>query len=111
MKGLIAGIYESKEIGNCSNSGISKKCKKVTIVGKNIPEIFESDKNAPEVKIVTRTIGGQIYLHAEPIQKNEANEWLAGGSFIYSCDSRFPSRYPIALHDRQEIQLNEEATK
>jgi hypothetical protein len=27
---------------------------------------------------------------------------MAGGTFIYSSDSHFPSRYPIALHDRWE---------
>jgi hypothetical protein len=25
-----------------------------------------------------------------------------GGTFIYSSDSRFPSKYPIPLHDRVE---------
>ena len=110
MQGLTAGIYESKEIGNCSNGGISKHNKTVTIVGPGIPRIFDARPGAPAVKIVRRSFGGQSYIHAEPVNGKKADQvgWMAGGSFIYSCDSRFPSPYPIPLHDRQETaELND----
>jgi len=29
---------------------------------------------------------------------------MFGGNFIYTSDSRFPNKYPIAIHDRYEIQ-------
>jgi hypothetical protein len=29
---------------------------------------------------------------------------MAGGCFIYTCDSRMPGKAPIALHDRYETQ-------
>ena len=109
MKGLIVGIYQSKEIGNCSNHGISSEAKTVTIIGSGIPEIFEPSDLAPAVKIVKRNIAGE-YLHAEPLEGKNPKSigWMAGGSFIYSCDGRFPSDYPIPLHDRQEsLELND----
>lgn len=104
MKGLNAGILESKEIGNCSAGGLSSRCKSVTIIGEGIDEIFEATADSPAVKIVKRG----DYIHAEPVNKpiNGNIGWMAGGTFIYSCDSRFPAHYPIPLHDRQETQAN-----
>lgn len=109
MKGLTAGILESKQIGNCSNSGISSRIKAVTIVGE-IPKIFEADEKSPAVKIVRRMLCGRIYLHAEPIEsiKNGNVGYMMGGCFIWSSDSRFPSDYPIPLHDRQETSEQNE---
>ena len=103
--GLICGIFESKSIENCSNSGISAKYKNVLVIipGKNIGP-FEEREDMPTVKIVRRIIGGDEYVHAEPVKKGS---YMAGGSFIYSCDSRFReyvNEYPISLHDRQETQ-------
>lgn len=105
MKGLRASIYENKEFGNSSNKGISSKVKEVTVVGEGIPEIFQVNESAPAVKIIKRDIGGE-YLHAEPVEGKDPNTvgWMAGGAFIYSSDSRFPSKYPIGLHDRQESE-------
>jgi hypothetical protein len=60
MKGLICGILENKSIGNCSLNGISNRYKKVTLVGKGIPEIFEVTDDRPAVKLVYRTIGGRV---------------------------------------------------
>ena len=109
MKGLSASIYQSKEIGNCSNKGISSKCKSVILVGDGIPEIFEADDHSPAVRLVKRSgIGrnGSTYTHAEPVKGKDpkAIGWMDGGCFISSSDSRFPSDYPIPLHDRQESQ-------
>jgi len=103
-KGLICGIYESKEIGNCSNGGISSKYKDVLVIieGQDIGP-FEESEDRPTVKIVKRIICGEEYIHAEPTSIKGG--CMAGGCFIYSCDSRFMeaiSSYPISLHDRQE---------
>ena len=105
-KGLICEIYESKDIGNCSNGGISSTNKEVLVVMKEGEgQVFEEDEKRPTVKIVRRIIDGEEYVHAEPINAPEGIGWMMGGSFIYSCDSRFRNyvnEYPIALHDRQE---------
>ena len=54
MKGLLCDIYEGKKIGNCSNYGISSKCKWVVLTGEGIPEIFEPNDEHPEVKLIIR---------------------------------------------------------
>ena len=106
MKGQHCGIFESKSIGNCSMDGISARCKSVTLIGDGIAGVFEPDADAPAVKLVYRNIFGKEYVHAEPVEDVRSGNvgWMAGGSFIYTSDGRFPSQYPIALHDRQETQ-------
>jgi len=106
MKGFTAYILKDKK-GDCSNFGISSKCDKVTIIDENVPAMYEPTKEAPAVKIVRRTIYGEQYIHAEPIEQTSPKHrgWMAGGCFIYSCDSRFRqgvNAYPVSLHDRQE---------
>jgi len=103
MKGLIVGILEDKYIGNCSNAGISKTHKALVLVGDDIPQVFEATDDMPAVKLVRRNIGGVEYIHVQPVN-NSDRAYMAGGSFIYSTDSRFRSiiSYPISLHDRVE---------
>ena len=104
--GLICGIYESKNIGNCSNGGISSKYKDVLVIieGKDIGP-FEESEDRPTVRIVRRNFPSGEYIHAEPVS---IKGWcMAGGCFIYSSDARFMREiceYPISLHDRQETQ-------
>lgn len=103
MKGLHCDVYESKLIGNCSNHGVSSTHRQVTLVGPGIPEIFEADEKAPAVWLRKRKFGEREYIHAVPEEPGkETVWWMMGGSFIYTCDSRFPSDYPIPLHDRTE---------
>lgn len=102
--GLICGILESKWIGNCSNGGISSKHKAVVLVDAKGP--FDPAPDMPAVKLVHRVIFGKPYVHAEPLEDPPTGTigWMAGGCFIESCDGRFPSSYPIPLHDRCESQ-------
>ncbi len=113
-KGFIAGILENKEIGNCSNNGISAFHKSVTIVS-DIREcqIFETTPHdeliRPLVVIKKKVVCGEEHVYAEPIDDSEPGNvgWMMGGSFIWSSDSRFSehfSKQPIPLHDRQESQ-------
>lgn len=105
-KGLLCSVYKNPLYKGCSNGGISSKVDHVVLIGPGVPEIFEPTDDCPAVKLVRRNIGGKEYLHAEPIE--EGKETLigpmAGGSYIYTVDSRFPNLYPISLHDRYETQ-------
>ena len=97
--GLICGIYRSS-MQDCSLGGISSTAKEVLVI---LPAggPFDLDDAArlgiPVCKLVTRQIGGEQYLHVEPIGDGQ---WSAGGTYVASCDSRFPNRYPLSLHDR-----------
>lgn len=95
-------------ISDCTNGGVTSKNERVILVpeGVAIPE----NASLPVLKVVRRNIGGKPYLHAEPVNRPGAGTmgtWMAGGNFLYSCDSRFRtwvSEYPISVHDRSETQ-------
>lgn len=104
-KGFIADIFKPSS-GDCSNNGISHWNNEVTIVS-DVDECQVFDINpATELRrpiVVIKNKKG--YIYAEPIDEPEGVGWMMGGSFIYSCDSRFRrhfNTYPIPLHDRQE---------
>lgn len=97
MKGLIVKVYRNS-MPDCTNGGVSSTHDEVLLVGKGVPEVFESRDDMPVLKLVKRIIFGREYVHATPIDR----PGMFGGNFIYSSDSRFPNAYPIAVHDRVE---------
>jgi len=113
MNGLPCSIYESKPIGNCSAGGISERSKEVTLLGvhrldgtfERVEAPFSPSESAPPVIIQERKPCGKLYYSAYPCddEGNALDGWfMSGGTFIATCDSRFPFDYPIPLHDRQE---------
>jgi len=98
MKGLIANVYRAENY-NCTN-GVTSYCNSVLLVGNGIPELFEAD-GMPVLKVVRRNIVGREHIHAEPIEATRGNR-MFGGNFVYTSDGRFPSPYPIPVHDRVE---------
>ncbi len=106
MSGMHVSTLRSKH--DCTIGGLSSKHDTFTLVNPDVPEIFKADDSAPALRLVRRTIGGHLYLHAEPVfnPAPDAVGWMFGGNFIWSSDSRFPNPYPIAMHDRQETRIS-----
>ena len=109
-EGFPVSIYVNALFGECSNKGVSSRCKEVIIVdGINIDllelsthQIKVSDKS-PAVVIINKGSYGLIAVPLELI--NDKKQYQFGGSFIYSSDSRFTravSNAPIKLFDRVE---------
>jgi len=102
-QGLWCDILKNKnrDGDDCSNGGLSSRHKSVILLGYGP---FEPCAKAPAVRLVRRDIGGREYLHAEPVDPPPAGHtpYMAGGTFIHTCDGRFPSDYPIPLHDRTD---------
>ncbi len=108
-RGLRASIYKDKG-RDWSNSGLSSTVDEVTIIGEGIPPIFEATPDAPAVRVVSRRLfgGRETYVHIEP---QAPGQYMMGGCFIHTSDSRFRelvNRYPVALHDRQELSAAED---
>lgn len=104
-KGLSVDIYRSGPDSDSTNGGVTGKAKGAILVDPDIDEIFESDENHPALKINKRFLFGRDYLSAEPLEdKAGLIGPMFGGNFIYTSDSRFPSDYPIPVHDRYETQ-------
>lgn len=106
VKGLRLYVYKNPLFEGCSNGGISSRYDELILVGEGIegPVTVDLD-NPPEnvVKIVRRKLFGdkEEYMHLEPLN-NEGKWFMSGGCFASTSDSRFPSRYPLSIHDRCE---------
>ena len=113
IKCISFDIYEDKQIGNCSNDGISNRFNDVLIPCEDGYITVDLD-NPPEnlCKVVKRYFPWlkSEYVHIEPYAAvKEGNVgYMSGGSVVYSCDSRYSEavgvNYPVCLHDRQETQ-------
>jgi hypothetical protein len=104
MKGMIVSVFRDAVGIDCSNRGISSNHENLLLVGDGLPEIFDSAEHTdcPMVVLEGIRLGKKTYIHAIPAE-NPNNDWfMFGGNFIYSSDSRFPSDYPIPVHDRVE---------
>ena len=110
MKGLSVSIYRNAEFtGNYTNGGMTMRHTSAVLCGEGIPEIVEADDKSPALILVKRMLyddrepgGKKLYLHARPADLPPGTHSMMGGNFIHTSDSRFPNKYPIAVHDRVE---------
>lgn len=89
------------QLGDCSLGGVSSRFNTLTLV--DCPGPFEPCDKYPAVRLNRK--GGVVC--AEPV--DGVGPWMHGGTFIYSCDSRFRQfvgngGYPVALHDRSLVR-------
>jgi hypothetical protein len=101
-KGLLVFVYKNG-VGDCTAKGISHDKQQLILVGPGIPEIFEGDETNT-VELLKRNVFGVEHLHVKPLhfEKGPKHMLMCGGNFVYSSDSRFPSKQPISIHDRYE---------
>ena len=111
MRALPLEIFKSN-LGDCSNGGISSRFKEILLICDE-GHIEIDENNPPEnlCKLVERNLGFTVYKHIEPVAKAKGVGWMAGGTLVYTCDSRFRrmSEYPLVLHDRTESQKEYDA--
>ena len=90
-------------LGDCSLNGVSARYDDLELAIPDGPDLVDED-DPRLVKVVTRHLFGEDYRHIEPY-RNEGKWFMSGGNIGYTCDSRFPSRYPLIIHDRDESKL------
>ena len=94
-------VYRSGAHGDYTNGDISSEVDELYLI---TPDGFcdmpEKDPRVVEVK----HIGAHAYVTTvRPFHAPDAVLGpMAGGNFVYSPDSRFPSEYPLPIHDRWE---------
>ena len=103
MNALPIAVYKNPSYKGCSNGGLTEKYDELLLICDDGCIEIDMD-NPPEnlVKIVIRNLFGKEYKHIEPYAKPKHLGWMAGGAIGYTSDSRFPSEYPLQIHDRQE---------
>lgn len=88
-------------LGDCTLNGLSSTKDNITLHwgDYDLHQLPDDD-----LVLVERTIAGEHYVHATPANVLKAGKMsMAGGNFIYTCDSRFPNKYPISVHDHIEF--------
>lgn len=88
-------------LGDCTNNGLTSREDSIILhFGSNLQTDLIPDD---ELILVERTLFGKQANYAVPagIFKSGRHS-MAGGNFIYTSDSRFPSDAPISVHDRVE---------
>ena len=101
---LPVGVFRSADRTDCSNNGISAQFSTLYLIHpEGFMEVSEDDPRL--IRVVTRHLFGRDYSHVEPVNPEHptgAVGPMSGGNFVYTCDSRFPSSYPLSVHDRFE---------
>ena len=103
-------VYESKDIGNCSNNGVSNRYNELFVVAPYI-ELADVQKfclENPEYK-VEQFLKLDYEFYNNPRYNNYCRKkWnMFGGAYLCSSDSRFQlfvggCKYPVPIHDRYE---------
>lgn len=104
-KGLSVSVYRSHG-QDCTGGGVTADKQSVILIDENGGDLeapFTGDETNTVILKRKSSYRWGDYLYAEPLTKpkNCAGPMM-GGNFIYSSDSRFPSKYPIPVHDRFE---------
>jgi hypothetical protein len=103
MKGVTAEILRPAHGQDCTNGGASSRATHCLIVGPDVPEVFEAREGEPV--FVIRRRGDYVYAVPLATEETAGYHWMAGGNFLYCCDSRFRQQvnaYPVSIHDRHE---------
>ena len=94
---------------DCTNGGISSRYHTLYLeCDQGFHEVEDDDPRL--IRVVERTFGWRDtpYLHVEQVSPSVTTLHkvgpMFGGNFVYTSDSRFPSDYPIPIHDRFETQ-------
>lgn len=102
LDALPVSIYKSP-LGDSSANGITSKNDRLLLVFDGLNSPFKTNEGEDYLVLIKRNIGSEEYLSAKPQSLIESNTHsMFGGNFIFTSDSRFPSSYPIPVHDRVE---------
>ena len=102
MNYLPVSVYRTAGT-DCTNRGVTSNDDNYLVVPCPNGHIKEEDvKTRGYVKLEVGTAGGVAHFKPENVIPGSN---MAGGNFVYSCDSRFSRAYghaPVSVHDRVE---------
>ena len=111
--GITAYVYRHPSEIDCTLNGWSQRFDRVCVVNAEGPS--EPSEDCPAV-ILERHRTLKNAIHAVSVEDKESGKWLmAGGNFLFSCDSRFSEAVArilgndlfrfhgaVSIHDRIE---------
>ena len=109
-KGLIVDVFRNARGSDCTNGGVSSRFAEALLIGEGVEGPFEENCNRLTLYFEMFHNKWPRCVPDEKSSKGEGHtNWMFGGNFVYSSDSRFPSDQPIPIHDRQETWKQYEA--
>jgi len=110
-KGLSCDVYRS-DGQDCTANGISANNRSLICIftpkGRDVagPFKYQDDGHEDCLVLFEAMTGNPNMRHWRAVPKKfidkGINHFMFGGNFVYSSDSRFPSRSPIKIFDRVE---------
>lgn len=106
MKRVLTFVFKHP-LGDCTNNGLTSKVNNVDLYSEVAEQDYEFLNNLDEDVLVLVKRGS---FQGHPLGDiavpwsiyKEGRHSMAGGNFVYTSDSRFPSEAPISVHDRVE---------
>ena len=99
-KGMLAWVYRTGG-SDTTNGGVSSRYDRIVVVGPGIPEVTEPLASEP-VLYLERWCGGYRVVPDSSPETFHMNGPMSGGNFVFTSDSRWPSKAPIPIFDRFE---------
>jgi hypothetical protein len=101
--GLLAHVYRSGDGMDATLDGLSSKFNSFILEG---TEVLDNDcpftTDGDDVLVyVEKVISGEKVHYAYP-RDYKYKHYMFGGNWLYTSDSRFPTRHPIRIMDRHE---------
>lgn len=107
-QGLRVDILRPADGMDCTNDGISSKVTQAVLIGDEVLcDVFTPRADSPALYLYRRhhilcAIPADLSAHVRNGLLIYLDGWMAGGNYVVSTDSRFPSLAPIAVFDRRE---------
>lgn len=111
LKGITCSVYRSAEFtSDCTYRGVTSRVNSVVLVDDALDKVFSASGERPAFRLIRRrfpSLGNQDYIHAVPYHVANPTNYMFGGNFIYTSDSRVSALnpYPIPVHDRSESEF------
>lgn len=111
MQKCYVTVYRPGHGTDFTNNGITSKNDYLYLYkGERSECIADAEQNglcAKSIYLVERMLWGEKHYFAEPlVEPNVNGPHMAGGNFVYSCDSRYHQMTkcdgPLPVHDRYE---------
>lgn len=100
VQSLPVWVYRAANGIDCTNGGTSSQHETMRLFSEHDVDPGLDDERAQDVLVLVEHRTG---LRAVAYQLWAKQRWVMfGGNFIYSSDSRFPSKAPIKIFDRFE---------
>lgn len=102
MKKILTFVFKHS-LGDCSNNGLTSKYDHLNLYHGDLNEEEINELPEDSLILIERVLFGKQANYAVPVEIYKTKRHsMAGGNWVYTSDSRFPSDAPIAVHDRVE---------